>query len=72
MMLGEPAESHRCLYCGAHVPVNFRRVYGDDDDRAHRCSDCDTYSRLARGSAAGRDPPHDPETNPGRHGSDPA
>ncbi|WP_375137268.1 MULTISPECIES: hypothetical protein [Halostella] len=62
-----------CNHCGAHVSDQFLRVYGDSDDRAHRCSECDTWVRLTEGSAAGLDvPTPDPETSPGRHGSDPA
>ncbi len=49
----------------------FRRVFGDDEDRAHRCGDCDTYARLSRGSAAGVDVAvPDPETSEGRHGGE--
>lgn len=39
-----------CLHCGVHVTDRFRRVYGDDDDRAHRCNECETYVRSSRGS----------------------
>ncbi|AHG01132.1 hypothetical protein HALLA_17550 [Halostagnicola larsenii XH-48] len=31
----------------------FGRVFGDENDRAHRCGNCDSYRRLSRGSAAG-------------------
>ncbi|WP_449271874.1 DUF7563 family protein [Halostella pelagica] len=48
-------------------------MYGDSDDRAHRCSECDTWVRLTEWSAAGLDvPTPDPEQALGRHGSDPA
>ncbi|WP_090614534.1 DUF7563 family protein [Natrinema salaciae] len=60
-----------CQHCGAHVTDRFRRVFGDDDDRVHRCGDCDSYARLSRGSAAGIDVGiPDPETSPGRHGGE--
>jgi len=45
----------RCLCCGSHVTPEFRRGYGDDDDRAHRCFECDIFERLSKGSAAGQD-----------------
>ncbi|MCU4750955.1 hypothetical protein OB919_02985 [Halobacteria archaeon AArc-curdl1] len=62
-----------CLHCGAHVSEQFGRVFGDDRDRAHRCSECDSYRRLCRGSGAGVDVSvPDPETSPGRHGGDTA
>ncbi|AOP12862.1 small CPxCG-related zinc finger protein [Natrialba magadii ATCC 43099] len=66
-----PADRSSCEYCGAHVTDRFRRVFGDDDDRAHRCNECDSYRRLSRGSAAGKDvETPDPETSPGRHGGE--
>ncbi|WP_149782202.1 hypothetical protein [Natrinema hispanicum] len=69
-----PSVDHStCEHCGAHVTDRFRRVFGDDEDRAHRCGDCDTYARLSRGSAAGVDVAiPDPETSPGRHGGESA
>ena len=45
----------RCLTCGSHVTPEFRQGFGDADDRAHRCTECDIYGRLADGSAAGLD-----------------
>ncbi|WIV68680.1 DUF7563 family protein [Natrialbaceae archaeon AArc-T1-2] len=61
-----------CQHCGAHVTDRFGRVFGDDRDVAHRCPECDSYRRLTRGSAAGVDVDvPDPETDPGRHGSEP-
>ena len=58
-----------CLHYGAHVSRDFRRVYSDSDDRAHRCRECDSFVRLTEGSAAGLDAnTNDPETSPGRHG----
>ncbi|QCS44099.1 hypothetical protein [Natrinema versiforme] len=66
------ADRSTCQHCGAYVTDQFRRVFGDDDDRAHRCGECDTYARLSRGSGAGVDVSiPDPETSPGRHGGEP-
>ncbi|WP_394328081.1 DUF7563 family protein [Halostagnicola kamekurae] len=42
-----------CQNCGSHVTDRFGRVFGDENDRAHRCGNCDSYRRLSRGSAAG-------------------
>ncbi|WP_135820446.1 DUF7563 family protein [Halostella litorea] len=49
------APSKNCLNCGARASKRFRRVHGDQDDRAHRCPECDCWARLHAGSAAGRD-----------------
>ncbi|WP_410764924.1 hypothetical protein [Haloferax sp. DFSO60] len=66
------AQKEECLHCGSHVTRDFRRVYGDSNDRAHRCFECDTLVRLQRGSAAGLDVPiPDPQLAPGRHGGEP-
>ena len=66
-------EKSVCQHCGAHVTRDFRRVYGDDDDRAHRCHDCDTLVRLREGSAAGLAvSTPDPLESPGRHGNEKA
>ncbi|WP_396610815.1 hypothetical protein ACH9L7_11340 [Haloferax sp. S1W] len=72
MTLSFDEKTSGCLNCGAHVSSNFRRVYGDEDDRVHRCPECDTLVRLHRGSAAGlevRIP--DPQYALGRHGGQP-
>ncbi len=62
-----------CGYCGSHVPDDFCRVFGDERDRAHRCPECDTHTRIAEGSAAGLAvPTPDPQTSLGRHGGEPA
>ncbi|WP_226005034.1 DUF7563 family protein [Natrinema salinisoli] len=64
-------DNSTCNHCGVHVTDGFRRVFGDDDDRAYRRGDCDTYARSSRGSAAGIDVSvPDPETSPGRHGGE--
>lgn len=58
-----------CRYCDAHVTQRFRRVYGDPDGRAHRCPACDSWPRIAQGSAAGLDPnTPDPQDYPARSG----
>ena len=57
----------RCLTCESHVTPEFRRAYGDRDDRVHRCPTCDTAIRLSEGSAAGKDiSTRDPLEYPGR------
>jgi len=45
-LVTESAESETCRNCGAHVTTHFRRVFGDTDDVAHRCPDCDNWQRL--------------------------
>jgi len=68
----QPAERRHCLECDAQVCRDFRRVYGDRDDRAHRCPECDTWVRLCEGSAAGKDvPTPDPRNHPERNGGEP-
>ncbi|WIV67950.1 DUF7563 family protein [Natrialbaceae archaeon AArc-T1-2] len=42
-----------CRCCGSHVTPEFRRSQRDDNDVAHRCPECDTLERIAKGSAAG-------------------
>jgi len=60
-----------CQHCGAAVSADFRRVYGDNHDRAHRCPACDTFLQLSRGSAAGCEVLFpDPEQSPGRQGNE--
>ncbi|KAB1185824.1 MULTISPECIES: hypothetical protein [Haloferax] len=72
MLLSLEAQPRECEYCGSHVTHNFCRVYGDSEDRVHRCRECDTAVRIQRGSAAGRDvPTPDPQESPGRHGGQP-
>ncbi|OVE86074.1 hypothetical protein B2G88_04570 [Natronolimnobius baerhuensis] len=39
-----------CLHCERHVSDRFGRVYGDNQNRVHRCSNCDSYRRLTRGT----------------------
>ncbi|WP_142858094.1 DUF7563 family protein [Salinigranum halophilum] len=64
---------NECLHCGAHVTSRFCRVFGDEQRRAHRCTECDTHIRISKGSAAGLDVDvPDPEIAEGRHGGEPA
>lgn len=61
-------DRRQCDFCGGHVTDDFRRTYGVDG-RAKRCPGCDSWARLERGSAAGKDVDHpDPQENPGRSG----
>ncbi|AUV83893.1 hypothetical protein C2R22_05720 [Salinigranum rubrum] len=71
MSLGVETPDSRCLHCGAHVSPAFARVHGDNQDRAHRCTRCDSHIRIAKGSAAGLAVTvPDPEIAEGRHGGD--
>jgi len=58
----------RCLHYGGQVSERFQSVFGDDDDRAHRCLGCDCFRRVSSGSAAGVnvDLP-DPDDHPNRN-----
>ncbi len=42
--------STTCGHCGAYISDRFCRVYGDNDDRAHRYAECDSYRRQTRRS----------------------
>jgi len=58
-----------CRYCGNHLSDQYARVYGDQNDRVHRCHECDSAKRLSLGSAAGKDVDWpDPEEHPERKG----
>jgi len=46
----------RCSNCGSHVTDGFRRIFGDSYDVAHHCPECDGWSRIKGGSAAGKTP----------------
>jgi DNA-directed RNA polymerase subunit RPC12/RpoP len=64
-----PADRHTCDYCNSHVIPDFRHTYGTDDHRAKRCPECDSWPRLVKGSAAGKNIDHpDPQDNPERTG----
>ena len=63
------SERSTCDYCEAHVTAEFRRTYGTDDGRAKRCPECDSWARIMRGSAAGKDVDHlDPQKHNGLNG----
>ncbi|TKX75208.1 hypothetical protein EXE46_04915 [Halorubrum sp. GN11_10-6_MGM] len=51
----DAADPGVCRGCGAHVPSDFRRVHGDEDQLAYRCPGCDSWVRICEGSAAGKD-----------------
>ena len=58
-----------CEYCGNHLSDQYARVFGDQDGRVHRCSECDSETRLHAGSAAGKDVDWpDPQDHPERQG----
>ncbi|WP_258302789.1 DUF7563 family protein [Haloferax larsenii] len=72
MLLESASDTSSCLNCGSHVTSDFRRVYGDSEDRVHRCRECDTLVRLHRGSGAGLEVKiPDPQHSLGRHGGQP-
>lgn len=64
VQLPDPDAPNRreCQFCGSSVTRDFRRVFGNKNNVAERCLECDTAARVYRGSAAGRDVPekHDP------------
>lgn len=64
----DAGDSTVCRHCGRHVSERFAAVFGDRDDRVHRCQDCDSMPRIVRGSAAGAtvDSRVDPEDEPSR------
>ncbi|WP_224333091.1 DUF7563 family protein [Haloprofundus halobius] len=69
--LSAVAGERRCLNCGGHVTEQFCRVFGDLDDRVHRCPSCDNGNRISRGSAAGLDVNlRDPQDAPRRLGGE--
>jgi hypothetical protein len=60
---------HRCDFCNSHVTAGFRRSYGTENRRAKRCRQCDSWARIQRGSARGKDVDYpDPQENPARTG----
>jgi hypothetical protein len=63
------SERSTCDYCGAHVTPDFRRTFGAENGRAKRCPECDSWARIHRGSARGKDLDHpDPQENEERCG----
>lgn len=53
----DESEENRCEFCGSFVTDEFRRVFGNENNKAERCLECDTNTRVKRGSAAGREVP---------------
>lgn len=49
-----PPEKSVCQQCQTPVSRQFRRVFGDNDNRVWACLDCTTATRVKRG--AGRAP----------------
>ncbi|ELZ02682.1 hypothetical protein C481_08441 [Natrialba asiatica DSM 12278] len=45
-----PVDHSTCDHRGAHVTDRFRRVFGDEQDRSHRCSECGSYAWLPDGT----------------------
>jgi RNase P subunit RPR2 len=69
--LATDQDRRSCRHCDSYVTDEFRRVFGDDSNTAHRCLDCDTFARVSQGSAAGLSvTTPDPETSKGRHGGE--
>ncbi|WP_459194740.1 DUF7563 family protein [Halosimplex sp. J119] len=60
---GSQRKSHTaCQNCGNFVSRDYRRTFGDEDNIAHRCSACDSPTRIHKGSAAGKTVSHtDPQ-----------
>ena len=57
-----------CQNCGARVSAEYARVFGNDADELHACSNCSTQRAVARGAAvdANRDGTllvHHPDTD---------
>jgi len=41
-----------CSNCGAFVTDRFARVFGDNDEKVHACSDCEGDTAVRNGAAA--------------------
>lgn len=37
-----------CQNCGTRVTLQFARVFGDNDDIVHACTNCSTYREMHR------------------------
>ena len=44
-----------CQRCGEPVDSRFRRLFGDDDDVAHGCTECYSMTAIKRGAASAPD-----------------
>ncbi|WP_224332865.1 DUF7563 family protein [Haloprofundus halobius] len=69
LLLDQSHDERHCQSCGSKVSESFRRVFGDDDDVAHRCRRCDSDRRIGKGSAAGQNVDVPERSEPGRHGA---
>jgi DNA-directed RNA polymerase subunit RPC12/RpoP len=38
-----------CYNCEAFVTADFARVFGDNEDRVYRCTECTSYRALVAG-----------------------
>lgn len=47
-----------CRNCGARVSARFARVYGDNQNKVHRCQDCTDVMADLKYLANGRERPH--------------
>lgn len=47
-----------CRHCGGHVSKRFARVYGDRDNRVHRCPQCVDVQADLKYVANGRERTH--------------
>ncbi|MFC6731740.1 MULTISPECIES: hypothetical protein [unclassified Haladaptatus] len=52
-MNGAAFEKTLCQNCGQAVTPQFRRVFGDNDDRVWACLDCVTVAAIHAGAAHG-------------------
>ena len=46
MRIGQLTDNFICLNCVSHVSDTFRRTFGDEEGRVHRCLACDTRARI--------------------------
>jgi len=51
----EGPDNDRGTNCVSKDTLDFRRVFGDENDIAHVCQDCSTYGKISSGAAAGKE-----------------
>jgi len=44
-----------CQNCGEPVDADYARVFGNDDDQVHACTNCPTHRAIATGAATAAD-----------------
>ena len=44
-----------CQNCGQPVDAQYARVFGNEDDEVHACTNCSTHRAIARGAAVAPD-----------------